>query len=272
MKVFPTMKESVLVLMTLMAMGSTSQESLAQSVLDNLTFEAPVKWLRPTGTNVNVRKSPAANAAKVDMVSKSFIYPVLDENDQWYKTTDPWVEGTGLPVGWVSKKVSAEAEPAPITVDMLNRYFGWSESYEDWEEWTVSTPVGKHGLTLMYITGCNAPHSSELWLGKQVGNVFVFKYRVTFIIREDPDGPDVKKLQLNKESIDGELRYNLYAGANYLKEMKHGTFTAPSLDLTKFTDKTIEAIFGDEIRAGRAHTIYVTADRLSGSFKEYELG
>lgn len=61
-------------------------------------------------------------------------------------------------------------------------------------------------------------------------------------------------------------------GANYLKEQMHGTFTEMSLDLTKFNDKMIEAIFGDEIRAGRFNWLAVTADRLSGRFAKYELG
>lgn len=245
---------------------------MAQSILDNLTFPPPSKWIRPTGTNVNVRKSPAAKAARVCTIDKSCLYPVMEEQGQWYKTRDAWEWGLAVPTGWVSKQVATEATPAPIKPEMLNRYCGWSKTYEDWSEWIVSPPVGKHGLTLMYITGTNAPHCAELWLGKQVGNVFVFKYMVHLSIHPDADGPNKNKLSLEKETVDGELNYNLYVGANYLKEQRHGSYTEMSLDLTKFNDKMIEAIFGDEIRSGRTNWIAVTADRLSGRFTKYVLG
>lgn len=245
---------------------------MAQSLLDNLTFTPPSRWIRPTGTNVNMRKSPAAKAEKLCTIDKSCLYPVMGEQGQWYKTRDSWEQGPWIPSGWVSKQVAAEATPTPIKPEMLDRYFGYCAAYDEWAEWIVSPPVGKHGLTLMYITGDNAPHYYELWLGKQVGNVFVFKYMVHLTINPDADDPNKNKLSLEKETIDGEPRYNLYVGANYLKEQMHGTFTEMSLDLTKFNDKMIEAIFGEEIRAGRFNWLAVTADRLSGRFAKYVLG
>lgn len=263
------MNKTIFKRMALMAaiIAASVQGMQAQSVLDDLTFEAPTKFVRPTGNKVNVRTTPATSGQKAGSALRTMVYPVLEEKAQWYRIggNDEMFFADECNNGWVSKTVAKEEAAKPITPDMLNRYFGWCESYDWANEWMVSTPVGNHDLTLMI-----TPFA--LYLGKRVGEVFVFKYRVPFnvIIRTDLEP---KTRQLNKESVNGEVQYNLTVGQNYLTNTVHGETGAwEGINLTTFGDKLIEAIFGDVIRANKVEYVYVTASHLSGAYANYVMG
>ena len=150
---------------------ASSSSSSTPSLLSNLTFEAPKKIIRPTGEWVNIRTAPSTSAPKARIpgtdftkgASKYDLLPVEDENAGWYR------------IGrneWISKQVTRPALCKPITDAMLNRFFGYSEGYDYWAEWII-TPVANSDFYLMYL---EAPMT--LYLGKLVGNVFVFKYSV----------------------------------------------------------------------------------------------
>ena len=246
--------------------AASAQGVQSQSILDDLTFEAPIKFIRPTANSVNVREQPASNGKKVGAAKRSMIFPVLEENAQWYRIggNDEMFYADGGGNGWVSKTVTKEEPAQTITPDMMNRYFGWCDSYDWANEWMVSTPVGNHNLVLM-VTDLN------LYLGKRIGDVFVFKYRVPFdvIIRTDLEP---KTRQLNKESVNGEIQYHLTVGKNYLRETVHGEGSWDSIDLTSFNDKLIEAIFGDVIRQNMVEYVYITASHLSAPYANYIMG
>ena len=259
-----------ILLQAIVAIGlMTAMPSQAQSVLDNLAFPAAVKVVAATGNSVNVREKPNTNGKKLCAINRGTTYAVLDENAQWYKVntpamffeTDQFLCGDG----WVSKSVACETEAKPITAAMLNRFFGWSWSYDLWNEWMVSSPIGKRGLALLF-NSCS--EGTYLYLGKQMGNVFVFKYRVVFSIIESDDAA---KRTLNTERFNDEIQYVLTLGMNYMKETAHGSTSFPSIDLTKFTDKMIESVFGNVIRENKTTYLYITADQLSGTYADYAL-
>ena len=187
----------------------------AQSVLEKATFEAPKKIVRPTGNWVNLRTSPSTRAAKVKDdwggnagVSKHQVFDIISENNGWYQIA----KGQ-----WISKTVCKPAKCGPITDKMMNRFFGWSEGYDSYAEWTIS-PVGKQGFYLYFTQSDGLP---MLRLGKKVGNVLVFKYTIVLQnIYISEDSKDAKKFELQQATYDGDERFTLTVGSNFVRPMK----------------------------------------------------
>lgn len=259
------MKKTLLstVVMAIAAMFCLNANGQTESVLDNLTFEAPAKLIRPKGEWINVRTQPSLSAAKAKDkwgyekgVTKHEILGVEQENAGWYRIGKDQ---------WISKTVSTPVQPRPITEGMMNRFFGWSQGYDDWSEWTIS-PVGNKGF---YIYMCG----TSLRLGKMVGNVLVFKYTLelqNIVISEQP--ADAKKFNIETDTYDGEVRYTLVVGTNYTREMRHAQLTDRFINLQLFNDKVIERLFKEKIEKNQVDYMYITSDLLSGEYENYELG
>ena len=235
----------------------------AQSVLGNLTFEAPKKFVRPTaqyGNYVNVRKTPSTKAAKAKSVNFLTLLGVEQENSGWYKTQ----------CGWISKSVVKVSKNAPIVPEMLNRYCAFSTAYDDAVDWTVVPIKGEHGFSILYREQDNFFYEPwGLWLGKQVGDVFVFKYRVCFKME---DGEGDNDLQLKKEEEGDEIFYKLVAGKNYQTEKIVGGMSRWMPDFTKFNEKIIEKIFKEVIEKNSVEYYYINSELLSGEFAEWIFG
>lgn len=250
-------------LLALMALSFTSLGLQAQSILETTTFEAPKKLIRPTGEWVNVRTRPSTSAPKVkdqwgdDMgVSKHELFAVEQENAGWFCIGKD---------RWISKQVAKAVQPKPITDDMMNRFFGWSQGYDDWSEWTIS-PVGKLGY---YIYMCG----TSLRLGKMVDNVLVFKYTINLhnvYISDKPE--DAKKFNIETNSYDGDVLLTLTVGLNFSREMKHAQLTDRFINLQLFNDRVIERLFKYKIEKNEIDYMYITSDLLSGEYENYELG
>ncbi len=240
----------------------------AQNILDGLTFEVPEKLMRPTGVAVNVRERPAVNAPKYkteegwDMtVTKHHLYAVNTELPAWWA-----VEG-----GYVSKKVAKLSVGKPITDDMLNRFFGWCESYDSADEWIVSPTASRHGLVVcMENSGW-----TSMWLGKQEGNVFVFKYRIFCTINADENNANPNLFDLHKEDRDGMTMYEITIGKNFIQEVPWGGMgTTKTLNFKKLNDKVLEHLFKEAIEkwTWRDSYFYLNSDLLSGEYTNYVLG
>ena len=232
----------------------------AQSIFDNLTFEAPKKLVRPTGKDINVRKSGSPKAPKVtkdgyNLTKNPFeILSVEEENTGWYRIKD----------GWISKTVAKPCKSNPITPEMLNVYYGYSTAYDDYMFWTVAPIKGEHGLYILYRECENfwgEPYG--LWLGKKVGNVFVFKYHVKFKTDLSDNENDFK---VQKETEYGDVYFKLLGGSKYVLDAVIGgsNFTVP--DFSKFNEKVLERIFKESIEKNSTDYYYINSEILS---KEY---
>lgn len=243
----------------------------AQSILDNLTFEAPQKMVRPINKSLAAKQRPNANAKNVTTISKSILYPVVGENAQWYIIRVSHFSDSGwhdFGDCWVKKTSVREEQAKPIMPNMLNRFFGYGNGYDDCMQWMVSTPIGSHGFALLLLD------DRTVFLGKQLGNIFVFKYIVDLYIIDDVGpgfAPNQWKIEDEDDGYGGTTHYT-YFGKYFYKQYKHGQFMAPSVDLTKFTDELMEAIFKGEILKNNVKYLYVTSEQLSGSLSNYELG
>ena len=263
MKQYMTTSRIKSVLTALVVALCISTDAQAQSILETTTFEAPQKLVRPKSEWVNIRTRPSTSAPKAkdkwgyeEGASKHKLLPVEEENAGWYRI------GTGR---WISKQVAKPVQPRPITDDMMNRFFGWSQGYDEWGEWTIS-PVGKLGF-YVYMT------DNELRLGKMVGDVLVFKYCVNLggiIISDAPE--DVNKFNLEADAYDGEVRYTITVGHNFTREMKHAQLTDRFINLQLFNDRVLERLFKDKIEKEETDYMYITSDLLSGEYENYELG
>lgn len=248
--------------MAIAAMFSLNANAQTQSVLDALTFEAPAKLIRPKGEWVNIRTRPSTSAPKVKDqwgsptgVTKHQILGVEQENAAWYRIGKDQ---------WISKSVAKLVQPRPITEKMMNRFFGWSQGYDSWAEWTIS-PAGKKGFYI-YMDG------NTLRLGKMVDNVLVFKYTIQVRITIDERPENAKKFEIETTTYDGVPVYDLIVGTKFTREMQHAQLTDRFVNLQMFTDKVIERLFKDAIEKNEVDYRYITSDLLGGEYEKYELG
>lgn len=202
------MKKIFLIFTMLLLVLSAS----SQSLFSNLKFEAPTKLITPQKGKVNVRQRPNLKAPLIahmwdeDMeevlrLEPGMLCQVLEDLNGWYKVEYPvYIRDVdpGMEVGYVSKTVVRES---PITaldsVEItLLKYDG--------EEYDYITKTASSTYPYLYVAGRlygeEAEYASKevcysvvLWLGKQVGDVLVFKYPAAIGITLNPNykGKDV---------------------------------------------------------------------------------
>ena len=253
----------------LLAANGLTASAQTQDVLSELTFEAPAKLIRPTGVNVNVRESPSANAPKAKdengwdvSATKHKLYYVNTELPAWWNIEE----------GYISKKVAKLSVGKPITDNMLNRFYGWSESYDYANEWIVSRTASKHGFVVCYTSG---EGWNSLWLGKQEGDVFVFKYRIFCTINVDEGNTTPNYLNRHKEDRDGMTMWELTVGKQLSQEVPHGGMgTIQTLNFGKLNDKMILLLFKEAIEnwTWRDSYLYLNSELLSDEYANYVLG
>lgn len=255
------MKKSLLITMAVLSLCLSANP---QSVLDNLTFEVPMKLVRPAnqdGDYVNIRKTPSIKGAKSCSRNFTTILAVEQENASWYKTKD----------GWISKTVAKPCKNNPITPEMLNRYYGFSTAYDDYMLWTVVPIKGEHELCILYrdwdnFFGYNEPKG--LWLGKQIGDVFVFKYHVDLVI-EISDIEDTFKLEKLQDEGSKDVYYKLIVGNKYQTK---NNLDWDSPDFSIFNEKILERIFKEVIEKNKVDYYYINSELLSKLFAEWQFG
>ena len=226
------------------------------SVLSSLTFESHSKYMRPTTDDVNVRKNPSLNAPKVQLnkypgaLMECEMYPVLSENQGWYR----------IPEGWVSKTVSKQTVNKPITPSMMNNLWcGHVLGPGDGFMWRVYSPVGASQLAI-----CDC--SGVFRLGKLINNVFVFKYAVPMSIEIDNEHPN------RWEIVKDEDSEYLFMGTTSCKKVTEkydydgSTHSYWLPDLSKFTDQQLTQIFQDVIKKNETDYYYLNSELLTGQW------
>lgn len=258
-----TLKIALAALMVLSA-GCVS----AQVALESLTFEAPAKLIRPTGTAVNVRQRPSTSAPKAKnsagwdlQVSHHRVYGVLDEQPSWWHIAD----------GYVSKTVAKQTVNKPITDQMLNRFYGWCEGYDSADEWLVARTASKNDLVVCFTEGEGWP---TLWLGKQVGDVFVFKYNIICSVTVD-DSKDPNFIDLKSQPRDDFMLHEITVGPGLAREVVWGDMGTKKVpDFGRFNDKVLLRLFQEAIKSWTEQDgyRYINSDMLSDEYAHYELG
>lgn len=247
-----------------------SQSVEAQSILSNLTFEAPTKLIRAKRQMVKVYSTPSSTARQaVDPQGyEEYIYPwqlfnVLEEKTGFYKIKKgQWVRRLDVNVS-----VSNSINPAT----MCNRYFGYCDGYDFAGEWIVTNPIAGTDFVLFFSQGDIPGMINMLRLGKRVGNVFVFKYAINLDLRE-VDEHNVFSLNPKFYPELGYINYELTLGQRFVKEMKHGRQSWKTIDLSMLNASVVEALFRRVIESGETDYFYVNADLLSAPYADYELG
>lgn len=253
----------------LMLLTAGSMESNAQSVLDDLTFETPEKLCRPTAELVWLKESPKPKSPRYKAerggpdvwVTKHKLYAVNSAPAGWW----------GIDGGYCPKKQARLSVGKPLTDNMFNRFFGWSSGYDDAAEWIVGRTASSRGLIVCYANeGLNS-----LWLGKQDGNVLVFKYRIFCSINIDENNANPNYINLHTEDRDGMTMYEITIGKNFVQEVKWGGMgTTKTLNFSKLNDKVIEYLFKKAIEewSWRDSYFYLNSELLSGAYANYQLG
>jgi hypothetical protein len=123
---------------------------------------------------------------------------------------------------------------------------------------------------MVYYT--QSDRQNKLYLGKQVGNVLVFKYSVVFTI-EVADNEAPNYMNLAAEDRDGTKYYTLTIGSNYVQQVVQGGMgMTKTLDFSKLNDKVLERIFQEVIKSNRTDYLYINSLLLSGAYANYMLG
>ena len=231
----------------------------AQSVFSSLKFEAPEKLIMPKNGTVNVRERPNLKAPLVARwfdedekeilrLAPGTLCQVLGEENGWYKVFFPiyvYDVEPGMALGYVSQTVVQES---PVTtLESVNEEF----MKYDGEEFGYITKTGSKTIPYLYVSGKLPDDASEyafkettyavnLWLGKQVGDLLVFKYPAMVIITINPNykGKDIIKSDPTSSITIGSLSEGGLGWYPFDKENGMLYF-----DFEKYGDKELELIF-----------------------------
>ena len=248
---------------------ATSTESYAQNLLGELTFEVPDKLCRPTANVVWLKEAPRAKAPRYKAeqggedvwITKHKLYAVGSAPAGWWN-----IDG-----GYCMANQARLSVGKPLTDNMFNRFFGWCEGYDDGGEWIVGRTASTHGFVVCYEnSGLNS-----LWLGKQEGNVLVFKYRIFCSFNIDEGNSNPNYINLHTEDRDGMTMYEITIGKNFVQEVTWGGMgTTKTLNFSKLNDKVIEYLFKKAIEewSWRDSYFYLNSELLSGAYANYQLG
>lgn len=253
-------------------LGASAQNNWRE-VINSLTFEAPQGALYyPKGSSANLRAQPSTKARLVDIcddgctsIEKGEIVEDKGSNPSWVQTV---VEGKTV---YISKSVMDKCSNAPIPQGIANMPY-WQE-YRSYDEGNMGWRVGVMAGSLdMYLADVNTIYGQRyLMLGKKVGNVIVFKYRVLFdaLIEEGELAPD-GKYSLDVKNEDGVKTYILTANRRMIKTFtardfgdNGGEYEERFLDLTSISAPMVYNIFRKVIEANDVHYFYLTAESFS---------
>ena len=111
-----------------------------------------------------------------------------------------------------------------------------------------------------------------LYLGKLVGNVFVFKYGVILDVAKYEEPAESDRCKISKDLSDELPHISMEVGSKYLVKMKHGATYVSTLNFRLFDLKFVEYLFKEVIERNSINMQYMTSDLLGGEFANYELG
>lgn len=232
------MKKYLLAIATMLIFGSATPSNAQQvqeqeDILANLTFESYKKYVRPKKEEIKVRKTPSLQNKNTTIIPFWFLYPVLAENAGWYKT----------PRGWIQKKDAIVAKNQSIPSSVMNakglEYGDYDDPSAVW--WRVYSPIGKHELAI-------CTDGVQIWLGKLVDNVFIFKYAIWGYARNVSEGSPSNTFNVRKELDNDRLNYTIEYGSNFALS---SDYSWNGFDLSKLNDKILTYLFKDVIEKGQ---------------------
>lgn len=258
------MKRTILFIATVIL---CTAEAGAQSKLDNLQFDLPQHIIRPKTEWSNIRKQPNTSAAVTKKASRTGsdivtqMIAAKDHNAQWYQ-----VDG-----GYAFKTAFLEAKKGALTEEMfLPNFYSYCEDMDCIVEWFVADKVGAHDLALMVVGDHCDMSTGGLYLGKRIGNVIVFRYRLSNFYINYQEEFEPNYINLSKQEVNGTPETTLNVGKNF---MIKGVFDEGFNDyiyrpnLYKFNDKVIEKLFGEVLDKGPNVEFYLTSESFPADMK-----
>lgn len=255
-----------------MNMLGVSAQNTWSDVLKGLTFDAPGTLYHPKGSTANMRVQPntkarLAEAGERTRIEKGEIVNDMGTDAAWVKTV---VDGKTV---YISKSVMQKTGTAPMQSDFYNMPY-WQE-YREYDEgnmgWRAAPLKGTEDL---YLAQVSVPQGYDyLMLGKKIGNVLVFKYRVRFsTLVEDADLAPVGKYSLESEVENGVKTYFLQPNRNMVKVFtardfgeNEAQYEERYLDLSKISGAIVYKIFKEVIENNEVYYFYLTSDSFSSS-------
>ena len=262
------MKTKAMILTAALILAATMNTN-AQSILDSISFETPTKVARPTGSLVWLKEYPRNNSPKYKRepggedvwVTKHRLYAASSAPAGWI----------GIDGGYCTTRQAHMSTGNTLTDDMFNRFCGWCEGYDDGNEWIVGKTRSERDLVVCY----EKSGFSTLWLGKQEGNLLVFKYRIFCNIEIDENNSNPNYFKNLPEERDGMTIWNITIGPNLVQEVTWGGMgTTKTLNFSKLNDRVLEVLFRKAIEEWnwRDDYFYLNSELLSGEYANYVFG
>ena len=236
--------------------GSNSEITAESPLLKNLTFELPKYLITPNDVGATVRVSPDIRSSKSTQINmeSDILYGATELTNGWYKLGErQYVNASGV-------KVVNPTKPLPQK-DFNKHVYGKNYDMDWWLSWRISE-VQNTGLTLALV---DLGGRNYMYLGKKVGSLFIFKYRVDVSIYRSVD-KEKSFFKVSDEVRDNWRYFDIWYGDDY------GVMTDNcdiQLDLSRFTEKSILSLFQEVIQKGQTSEFYLDASLLSGKFYNY---
>lgn len=263
---------------------TVSAQSKASEVLRSLTFEAPQALYHVKGNTANIRKQPSTKAPKLTnsdnwpiTLRKGQIIADQGSNNEWVTST---FDGK---TGYVSKSVLVKCDDSPISVNFFNNLYSYmgpdygpEQDPSDFMAWRMAPIKGSSGL---FVCQYSDGYINEMMLGKMVGNVLVFKYRVrdglgpTYNYDDSqlkPVGQYLVEFEKDEQCIDcTEKELWFWPNRTMLTEIPLESWGASmrALDLSKLTETMVYAIFKEKIEKNEVDYFYLTGWSFSSAFE-----
>lgn len=264
------MKKILMVLgsMLLSVSLNVNAQSVANKVLSSLTFEAPKALYHAKGQKANMRAQPNAKARLVDanggfsFIGRGLLVEDMGNNPNWVTTK------VGGKTFYISKSVMVKVDMAASLSIVANLPYWWIEPDGDMDPVVLSWRVGKiAGNSQLYLCDLRTPDGRFYLLGKQVGSVLVFKYKIKVYVEDAiPEDMPVGKFSLESEVENGEKTYYLKVGKDKVKSFQPAQMGGePEMgvtwlyDLTKFTEPMVHSLFKEVIEKNQTDMFYLTS-------------
>ena len=256
------MKKILMVLCSMLLSVSlnVNAQSVANKVLSSLTFEAPKALYHAKGQKANMRAQPNAKARLVDanggfsFIGRGLLVEDMGNNPNWVTTK------VGGKTVYISKSVMVKVDMAASLSIVANLPYWWIEPDGDMDPVVLSWRVGKiAGNSQLYLCDLQTPDGRFYMLGKQVGSVLVFKYKIKVYVEDAiPEDMPVGKFSLESEVENGEKTYYLKVGKDKVKSFQPAQMGGePEMgvswfyDLSKFSEPMVHSLFKEVIEKNR---------------------
>lgn len=264
------MKKILMVLCSMLLSVSlnVNAQSVANKVLSSLTFEAPKALYHAKGQKANMRAQPNTKARLVEangefsFIGRGLLVEDMGSNPNWVTTK------VGGKTVYISKSVMVKDDIAASLPIVANLPYWRIEQDGDMDPVVLSWRVGKiAGNSQLYLCDLQTPDGRFYMLGKQVGSVLVFKYKIKVYVEDAiPEDMPVGKFSLESEVENGEKTYYLKVGKDKVKSFQPAQMGGePEMgvtwlyDLTKFTEPMVYSLFKEVIEKNQTDMFYLTS-------------